>query len=436
MIPQERFHFNKNIQFNFNGGDLTSDAGLLLVYEFIHQIGFKQLLDQHFILENDTAIRTHTNIDLCLQQILQFIAGYPCADHADELTTEPLLTKLLSKSTLASQPTLSRFAHRLTDTTIQQFRLINQQLLEHYYRIEAPDHFIFDIDSTHFQTYGEQMGQAFNGHYSEIGYHPILVFDGMTGDCLKVELRPGNVYTSKDAAQFLEPILSHYHQEFEGRYRIVRGDSGFASPEIYELCEAHQTKFIIRLKENSALVKLAQPYASTILKEESVQNFEQVTGEFMYQANSWSRPRRVIVQVTKPAGQMIPSYLFLVTNMETEHHDYLIRFYGKRGTMENFIKECKSGFRMDKVSHKTFEANENRVQQVMLAYNLINGFRRLTLPKGFRQLMIETLRLKLLKVAARCVKKSRRFIFKLCGSFPYKEIFYQCLQTIQSIQLE
>ena len=76
--------FHKKIKFNFKGGDLTSDAGLLLIQEFMHHVKFPELLKQHFHLETDQAIRTHTNHELCLQQIFQTIAGYHCADDADE----------------------------------------------------------------------------------------------------------------------------------------------------------------------------------------------------------------------------------------------------------------------------------------------------------------------------------------------------------------
>lgn len=125
------------------------DAGLLLVYEFINQVRFKSLLTKIFSINGDKVLRTHTNIGLCLQQILQFIADYPCDDHADELTTEPLLTKLLSISALASQPTLSRFAHHLNHETIKQVRHVNQLFLARYYQIDYPDHFIFDVKSPH-----------------------------------------------------------------------------------------------------------------------------------------------------------------------------------------------------------------------------------------------------------------------------------------------
>ena len=158
-------------------------------------------------------------------------------------------------------------------------------------------------------------------------------------------------------------------------------------------------------------------------------------GEFDYQAKSWNHPRRVIVQVRRKAGELIPDYLFLVTNMETRP-EMVVSLYAKRGTMENYIKECKNGFRMDKVSHKYWMTNVNRIQLVVLAYNLINGFRRLTLPHEFSKMQIETLRTKLIKIAAKRVKQSRRIVFKLCSHYPYKEIFHHCLKTIQLIQLE
>ena len=129
MIHQEQLRFNKKIKFNFKGGDLTSDAGLLLIQEFMYHMKFPELLKQYFYLETDQAIRTHTNHDLCLQQIYQTIAGYHCADDADELRVDPLLTTLLDKPSLASQPTLSRFTHRLTKETSNL-----NSLIKNYYR--------------------------------------------------------------------------------------------------------------------------------------------------------------------------------------------------------------------------------------------------------------------------------------------------------------
>ena len=192
---------------------------------------------------------------------------------------------------------------------------------------------------------------------------------------------------------------------------------------------------LLKLKSNVQLYRLAKEVTNHLLDDGSLNYSQQFYGEFEYQAKSWNKPKRVIVQVRRKAGELIPEYLFLVTNMETRP-DLVVSLYAKRGTMENYIKECKNGFRMDKVSHQNFMTNVNRIQLVVLAYNLINGFRRLALPKDYRQMQIETLRTKFIKIAAKRVKQARRIIFKLCSHYPYKEVFNQCLRNIHTIQLE
>ena len=192
------------------------------------------------------------------------------------------------------------------------------------------------------------------------------------------------------------------------------------------------TNYVIRLKASVTLYRLAKEVTDQFLEECSLQYSQQFYGEFDYQAKNWNQSRRVIVQVRRQGGELIPDYLFLVTNMETRP-EMVVSLYAKRGTMENYIKECKSGFRMDKVSHNHLMTNVNRIQLVVLAYNLMNGFRRLTLPHEFSKMQIETLRTKLIKIA---VKQARRIVFQRCSHYPYKEIFHHCLKTIQAIQLE
>ena len=113
---------------------------------------------------------------------------------------------------------------------------------------------------------------------------------------------------------------------------------------------------MIRLKANATLYRLAKEVTDVLFEECSLQYSQQFYGEFDYQAKSWNHPRRVIVQVRRKAGELIPDYLFLVTNMETRP-EMVVSLYAKRGTMENYIKECKNGFRMDKVSHKYWMTN-------------------------------------------------------------------------------
>ena len=195
---------------------------------------------------------------------------------------------------------------------------------------------------------------------------------------------------------------------------------------------------MIRLKENEVLRKLAKEldeelYDLTQTREDSV-SCAVVYGEFEYKANSWDYPRRVVCKIEKPYGQMIHMYTFVVTNMDSSPEE-LIGFYCKLGQMENFIKECKSGFDMDYVSSSSQIVNANRVLIHALAYLLFNLFRRLVLPDKLRKDRIDTLRMKLIKIAARIVRSARYIVFKLCSSCPFQHEFFETLQNIRQIQL-
>lgn len=159
-------------------------------------------------------------------------------------------------------------------------------------------------------------------------------------------------------------------------------------------------------------------------------------GEFFYKADSWLYPRRIVCKIEKLEGQMNFLYTFVVTNMDGSPED-LICFYCKRGLMETFIRESKHGFHMDAMSSHSMTVNANKLQISMLAYNLFNWFRRLVLPRSFQKLQVDTIRLKLLKIAAKLVLSARYLTFKLCSHCPYKNEFYETLEHIFELkQLE
>lgn len=426
---------NKQIKINFNGGNLSSDGGLLLIKEFASKVGFIRLVKQLF-RTNDTAVmRFHTDADNLLQMICQIIAAYFEDDCADELAHDPVINAILDKQTLASQPTLSRFFNRMDEDTLGQFDMIDQKMRQTIYSIQKPEHMLFDLDSTLLNTYGSQEGEGFNYHYQAHGYHPLLCYDGLTGDLLKVELRDGTQYCSKDADQFMLPLMQEYRSNNPSMPLYLRGDSGFASPDLYETCEANDCKYAIRLKQNSTLIKYtadADEALSHATKHNQV-DYAIEYGEFLYQAGSWSHPRRVVFKVEKPYGQMVHLYTFIVTTMGMAPYQ-VVQFYCGRGRMENFIKEGKSGFDFSSVSSASKVVNANRLRVHALAYNLFNWFRRLALSAKMRKLRIDTIRLKLLKIATKAVHSARYIVFKLCSSCPYKKEFYETLRNIGRLQ--
>ena len=426
---------NKNFRENFDGGNLSSDGGLLLLKEFYHKLGVKALLKKHFHTTDSASFRIHKDHENLLQMLYQITGAYFQDDHADSLRNDPVLNAVIGKNALASQPTLSRFHNRMDAQSLEQLEEIQRIFRGRVYSVEKPEHILFDLDSTLLATYGTQEGEAFNYHYQAHGYHPLLCFDGLTGDLLKVELRPGTQYCSKGAAAFMLPLLEEYQRDYPKTALFARGDSGFATDELYSLFETNGTSYVIRLKENPVLRRLAEALDSELydLTQEDAVSYAVVYGEFLYKASSWDYPRRVVCKVEKPYGQMLHMHTFVVTNMDSSPED-LIRFYCKRGQMENFIKECKSGFDMSYVSSSSMIVNANRVQIHALAYNLFNWFRRLALPEPMRKDRIDTVRLKLLKLAARIVSSARYVYFKLCSHCPCQAQFYETLSNIGKLR--
>lgn len=426
-----RSESNSKIKINFDGGDLSSDAGMLLLKEFICKIGLNKLIEQHF-QTNDKTLRIHKDGENLLQKMYQQLAGYFTDDDSDELTSDPIFTTLLNKDSLASQPTMSRFFNRMDDITLMQMDWILYLIRKKIYSIRKPDMVLFDIDSTLFDTFGNQEGEGFNYHYSNHGYHPLLCYDGLTGDLLKAMLRPGAVYTSTDCCQFLKPLLMEYLEDYPEVALYLRGDSGFACPELFELLETNGTSYAIRLKVNETLKNLAEPLEKELdeITADNKVDYAVVYGEFRYAAASWGQTRRVIVKIEKPVNQLVYMHTFIVTNMDLKPIE-IIRFYCNRGKMENFIKESKRGFNMDTMSSRSMIINSNRMQISALVYNIFNWFRRLVLPQSMRKFQIDTVRLKLLKIAAKMVHSARYITFKLCSSCPYKEAFIETLNNIR-----
>lgn len=434
-LTQKTLDFNRKIKLSNDGGSLSSDTGEFLFREFDEKIGFSKTLVQHLELNDSRAYYLHSNENLLRQKIYQLIAGYAEDDAADQLTKDPVFTQIIGIPALASQPSLSRFYPRFDEKSIDHLNQANQELLDKIHGFRKAEALFIDLDSTHSDTYGEQESSSYNSHYGTMGFHPLVAFDGVTGDFLKAKLRPGNVYTSNGVVEFIQPLIEHYNETFPETSLFLRGDSGFAVPALYELCEKESVYYIIRLKSNAQLQSLAKEYhpSSTPVDVSKTEYFFE---ESIYQAKSWSKPRKVIIQSVRPAGELFFTHSFFVTNFEVASPQDIVRGYQKRGTMENYIKEAKNGFYFDKMNSHSYMVNEVKMMLTLLGYNLTNWLRTLCFPEGQKTMQIDTIRTRIIKVASRLVKSGRSFHFKLSSSFVYQKFFWNVLGQIQKLQIE
>jgi hypothetical protein len=175
ILQEYSMNFNPRMKVNFNGGDLTSDAGLLLYKSFDHKLGFSKTVEKLLVVNDKVVHRDHPNADVVIQKIYQHLGGYHTDDHADDLHAEPLLTTILAKERLASQPTLSRFHAKSDDDTLKSLENITENLQRRVYSAKPENHVIFDVDSSGFIAHGEQEGVVFNAHYQQLGFHCLVL---------------------------------------------------------------------------------------------------------------------------------------------------------------------------------------------------------------------------------------------------------------------
>ena len=192
---------------------------------------------------------------------------------------------------------------------------------------------------------------------------------------------------------------------------------------------------MIRLKENAVLARLAEGFRQEICDPYDIQEEGFIQGEFYYQAKSWSRERRVVVEITRKPGQMCCDHIFIVTSLEIARTELVFSLYRKRGAMENYIKEAKNGFRFDKVSHSKLLANRNLMQMKMLSYNLMRLFSLNVMPEKFQSWQAGTLRNKLLKIGTKRTRSGRQYRFRFASGFPLKEEFQSILNACYSLTL-
>ena len=269
---------------------------------------------------------------------------------------------------------------------------LNRELVGQAEAFDDSERVVLDMDSTESPVHGQQEGSAYNGHFESVCYHPLLLFNGH-GDCLAAKLRPGNVHSAEDWDELLLPEIER--QQAAGKQVAFRGDAAFAKPEVYEASEERGVQYAIRIPANKSLEleiedilfrPPGRPSRKPLVRYKS----------FRYQAESWSQARRIVAKVEHHQGELFPRVGFIVTSMSLPSRS-VVRFYNKRGTAEQWIKEGKQATHWTRLSCHRFRANEVRLQLSVLAYNLGNLWRRLGLPNRIKSWSLTSLQHRLMK---------------------------------------
>lgn len=429
------FGFQPKITAAFDGGEITTEAGLLLVREFDERLGLTAALRDAVPDPRDRRYVTHDVLTLLRQRLYQIAAGYEDANDATYLRHDPTLQSVTQRlgAPLASQPTLSRLENAVPWATIGRLgRVLRQWFTRHAVsRHAAPAELILDVDSTDDPTHGQQALSFFNGHYDEHMYHPLLVF--ADGYLLGARLRPGNVGGATHLRPLLAPIVSHLRAALPHTALALRADGAFCNPALLDYAEQAGLTYAIGMPPNPKLeAQVAFHRFCARIRYERTGTPVRWFTSLRYQTRSWRRPRRVLAMIEHTA--LGANVRFVVTNRRGRAAA-IFAWYHQRGQAENFIKELKRDLAADRLSCHAFHANACRLLLHALAYDLLHLFRlRVLAGTALATATLGTVRLRLLKLGARVVRSVRRWWFHCATGWPGQPLFTHVVRQLQTIR--
>jgi hypothetical protein len=432
---QEKYNLAsiKSTEFDFGGGSLSSESGMLLFHEYMDKRGILSLFQEKYP-ENRGDEYVHQKPDLLYQQIQLTIAGYTNNNVVSHLQQDPVYRHINQSNGLASAATVCRWAKSWKEEDRLNLQHIHDELIETYYAQISPEKIIVDIDTTYDPASETLEGVSYNSHYEETGYSPMIAFDGITGLPLRGNLRPGNKYCNQGAESFLDSLFQKLPMAESLVYGLFcRADSGFACPEVYEACERRSVTYVIKLPKNEVLTDMVDEYCFCHKVQPNPEETQIFYFGNLYQAGSWDKKRRVVFKVIFPAGELFPTYQAIITNDTTMIPEEIFDFYSQRAVCENWIEEGKNGFSWDHLSLKTFLANQTRFLVFLLAMLLFRLFQLDTMNETWQKKTVQTIRIEFFRVASKLVLGGRKFFFRLSSSFAFQETLRECYQRIQKL---
>ena len=421
----------KAVQVDFTGGSLSSEGGLVLLAQLDQQLGLTQRVAACLSDPRLPERIRHSLLDLIRQRVYQIASGYEDANDATSLRADPALKVAVgrcphSDPDLASQPTLSRLESTVTEAECDQ---INALLLDQFLQTPRtkPNEIVLDFDPSVDPTHGQQEFAFFNGHYGTYCYLPLFVFARASGEgeqfLVSAQLPESHGKEIDAVLATLQRLVAGLRKQWPSVRVIFRGDAWFATPALYEWCEANTVPYAIALAGNPALHTLSQRWreqaaaAAANAPTGSARRF----GAFEYRAGEWTKHRQVVVKAEQTALGPNPRYV-VVWGLKGKPRQ-LYQFYAGRGACENRIKELKEGVKSDRTSCCEFASNKVRLMLSSVAYVLLQQLRRVARQTGLSRAQVEGLRLAVIKIAARVTERVRRVVIELCSSCPSQAVW-------------
>jgi DDE family transposase len=428
----------RKLTVRFGAANLTPYGGAYLLHRFLSRIGFKGAVARQIQLVQRN--NRYTTGEMLLALVYPMILGLERIETTQLLRQNGVFQHLTGLPSYPDATTLRRFLLRVAPTAVPKLRALHDRFLHRLtVRPQPPSRVIFDVDSTVLVVYGRQE-QARIG-YNPIkrgrpSYHPLLCFEGQSRDFWHGELRPGDAHTASGVLDLLKACFAKVPAGV--RSIIVRADKGFYDHGLVEWLETQKAGFVIVARLTGPIKRrLAHLRYTTPSRGIEV-------AEFRYQPTRWRRSYRFAVirrlQPEEPSEQLTLfklgryHYQVLVTNLTLQPLN-LWRFYNDRAGIELVIRQLKGDYALGRIPTRHFFANEAYFHLLLLAYNLVNWFKRLCLPPAFRNATLQTLREQILLMPVQLVRTGNRSRLNLPAAGRRQAAWLHALSTIDHLRV-
>lgn len=418
----------KKINVAFDGGRLSSDGGMLLLRGVEQQLGIAERLAACVLDRRDPSRIDHGIIEMLRLRMFLIAAGYEDADDCDALRDDPAFKLAVGRlpetgAALCSQPTMSRLENAPSRIEIARMMAAMADLFCASYR-RPPSAIVLDIDDTLDRVHGHQQLSLFNAHYDERCFLPIHIYEAASGKPVAVILREGKTPGGVEVRTILKHVVARLRRHWPNVRICWRGDSHYGRPEAMEWCEANGVDYVFGLAGNKVLHARVRAVADDLCvrRAESGADKDRTWTETRYAAKSWTHARRVVARLeAAPLGLDIR---YVVTSLTDTPERLYETGYCARGQAENFIKLHKTQLASDRTSCRSPRANQFRLVLHTAAYWLLHTLRAAA-PAASPWAVAEfaTLRLRLIKIAARVIEGAARIRIRLPSACPDKTLF-------------
>jgi hypothetical protein len=419
----------KKVSVAFDGGMLSSDAGVLLLREVERRLGLAARLSLCVNDKRDPDCIQHTVEEMLRLRMIAIAAGYEDANDFDRLRYDPVFKMAAGRlpeegEPLCSQPTLSRLENTPSRTALARMMGAMVDQFCQSYR-QKPRTIVLDIDDTFDAVHGHQQLSFFNAHYDERCFLPIHIYEGTTGKPVAMILREGKTPSGKEVRTILKHVIKRIRTHWPKVHILVRGDSHYGRPEAMEWCESQGIDYVFGYGSgNAVLDAMVREDAEALCVEHATSGEEKLRSfrKLRYGARSWKCERRLVARLE--ASEKGLDVRYIVTSLKGGAQHLYEKVYCARGEMENFIKLHKAQLASDRTSCRDPRANQFRLILHTAAYWLMLEIRKaVPVRSSLFRAEFTTLRLHLIKIAARVVEGAARIRVSLPSACPDAVLF-------------